>query len=180
MTAIAEPRTAAPLAPSATRARERSRLLVATAGEPDSRGALRTAAALTQRDDAEVMALGVAMPFPNRLGSFASMKSPVMIDDERRCAVLSRIQRSTQRLPAAAEWTKQAAVGMPAETINEVAASWRASMIVLGIGRHTRLDRVFGSETAVAVMRRARIPVLAVPPSTRQLPRHVLVAMDFT
>jgi nucleotide-binding universal stress UspA family protein len=53
-------------------------------------------------------------------------------------------------------------------------------MILLGAGRHKTLDRVFGGETAIAVMRRAHIPVLAAPPGVHGLPSHALVATDFT
>ena len=161
-------------------AAEFSRLLVATAGEPETRGALLVAAALTERDDAQVMALGVAVPFPLQLSGVMSMKSPSEVDDEARRHTTERLQRSLQGVPTADQWTKQVLVGFPADTIAESAATWRASMIVLGIGRHGRVDRVFGRETAVSVIRRACVPVLAVPPSARGLPHHALVATDFT
>ena len=53
-------------------------------------------------------------------------------------------------------------------------------MMILGLGRHNRFDRLFGSETAISVMRHARLPVVAVPETARGLPEHALVAMDFT
>jgi nucleotide-binding universal stress UspA family protein len=156
------------------------RLLVATAGEPESRGALSIAAALTERDDAQVMALGVAVPFPHDLSGILSMKPPAEIDDEARQRVADRLRRGLHGIAAAERWTKQALVGLPAETIADSAAAWRASLILLGIGRHRRVDRVFGQETAIAVIRRACAPVLAAPPGARGLPQHALVAVDFT
>lgn len=159
---------------------ECSRLLVATAGEPETRGALLVAAALTERDDAQVMALGVAVPFPHQLSGMMSMKAPAEIDDEARRLMAERLRRSLDGVPTADRWTKQVLVGLPADTITDSAAAWRASMIILGIGRHGRVGRVFGRETAVSVIRRACVPVLAVPPSARGLPHHALVATDFT
>ena len=53
-------------------------------------------------------------------------------------------------------------------------------MIVLGIGRHNRIDRIFGTETAVAVMRGSTIPVLAVSRRASGLPARAVVALDFT
>jgi nucleotide-binding universal stress UspA family protein len=53
-------------------------------------------------------------------------------------------------------------------------------MIIMGLGHHGRLDRLFGGETTIAVIRRARLPVLVVPPRMRSLPRHAVAALDFT
>jgi nucleotide-binding universal stress UspA family protein len=69
---------------------------------------------------------------------------------------------------------------MPPDLIIAAATRWKASIIVLGIGRHNRVDRVFGTETAVAVMRGARIPVLAVPHRMSALPARAVAALDFT
>jgi nucleotide-binding universal stress UspA family protein len=51
---------------------------------------------------------------------------------------------------------------------------------VLGPGRHALADRLFGSETALRVMRLAHVPVLAVPAEARELPRSAVVAVDFS
>ena len=157
-----------------------ARFLVATAGEPDSRGALAVAAALTERDDSQVMALGVTMPFPRDLSGVLSLKLPMAGEDEARRHTLDQLRRSLQGIPAAERWTKQVLVGVPADTITASAAAWRASLIVLGLGHHSRVDRVLGRETTVSVIRRACMPVLAVPPSAQGLPQHALVAVDFT
>lgn len=108
------------------------------------------------------------------------MRTASTIDEEDRRAVLKHVERSLHFVDAADTWTKQAMVGMPADVIDSVADASHSSMILLGAGRHRTLDRVFGGETAIAVMRRAHVPVLAVPPSVRERPRHALVAADFT
>ncbi|HEY0969427.1 MAG TPA: universal stress protein [Gemmatimonadales bacterium] len=53
-------------------------------------------------------------------------------------------------------------------------------MIVMGIGRHAPMDRVFGSETALQTIRVADRPVLAVAPNFTGLPRRAVVAVDFS
>jgi nucleotide-binding universal stress UspA family protein len=138
------------------------------------------AAALSARDHSDVLALGVALPFPRNHAGLFSMRTATAIDEDDRRAVLKHLERSLHALEAASTWTKQAMVGMPADVINNVASASRASMILLGAGRHKTLDRVFGGETAIAVMRRAHVPVLAAPSGVRELPRHALVATDFT
>jgi nucleotide-binding universal stress UspA family protein len=50
----------------------------------------------------------------------------------------------------------------------------------MGLRPHAFLDRVFRDETALTVMRRASVPVLAVTPLLRRLPRRIAVATDFS
>lgn len=166
--ATATPRLAAP------------RILVATAGDADSVGALHFAAELAQQRAATVMALGVATPFPHNVTTLVSLESPVSMDEDARRRVLAHIRQRVRHLPGADQWFKRAEIGWPADVINDSAAAWNASMIVLGIGRHGRMDRLFRTETAVAVIKRASVPVLAVSTKTRWLPRHACAAVDFT
>jgi len=157
-----------------------TRILVAAAGDRESLGALRLAAALAERDRARVMLLGVTTPFPQNLSTVVSIRQPVAIDEVSRRTLVEELRKSVGQLPGAARWAKRAVVGFPADSIVEEAARWGASLIVLGIGRHGRLRRLLGRETTVAVMRRARVPVLAAHPSATSLPRHALAAVDFT
>ena len=55
-----------------------------------------------------------------------------------------------------------------------------ASMIVVGIGTHRAIDRVLRHEPVLAVARGTTIPVLAVARRASRIPRHALVATDFT
>ena len=156
------------------------RILVASAGDAESAGALRIAAEIAQRGDTLVLALGVASRFPRSAGAVAGVRQPLSPNEEQRRAVLEDLRRSVGELAGLAAWTTRAVVGMPAEAIIDVASQWNASMIVLGIGKHSRLDRLLSRETSVAVMRRARVPVLAVPARARRLPARAVAAIDFT
>lgn len=155
------------------------RLIVATAGDDNSVGALYVASALARRDSARVLALGVTMPFPGDVASIVS-SSPLFIDEKARRELLSLIRARVARVPGTNGWSKRVVVGDPADVVNTVASTSRASMIIMGLGHHGRLDRMFGGETTTAVIRRARQPVLVVPPRMRSLPRHALAALDFT
>ena len=159
---------------------DRLRVVVATAGDPESLGALRVASALTAAHAAEVMALGVSVPFPHTLPSMVTMQSPVAIDEKSRLQTLHDVAASVRDIPGADQWNKAAVVGWPSDAVNRIAASWSASLIIVGLGQHGRLDRLFGTETAIAVMKHAKIPVVAVPAEARGLPRHACVALDFT
>ena len=157
-----------------------ARIVVATDGDRESFGALRIAAALSERPGASVTVVAVVTPFPHTLSTVVRPDQPVAIDERGRRSMHERVERRVRALPGAERWTVQSVVGWPPDAINDVARRWDATLIILGIGRHGRLDRLFGSETAIAVIRHARIPVLAVAPNARELPRRALAAMDFT
>ena len=178
MPAVALPRRRM-RAPSSRRSAA-TRILVATAGEPESLGALSVAAELARQRNVEVMAVGVATPFPHTVSGFVSLKPAIVADEHNRLRVLAQLGTQVEGLAGADRWLKRAAVGFPADVITATAEQWKASLIVLGIGRHNRVDRLFGTETAVAVIKRARLPVLAVTPRTRELPSRACAAIDFS
>ena len=90
MTSVAtRSRRAEPKAPAPERP-----ILVATAGEDESRGALRVAAALAAIDGAPVVALGVAAPFPHNLSARVTLRPPPSIDEQTR----RDLQRADSRL----------------------------------------------------------------------------------
>ena len=70
--------------------------------------------------------------------------------------------------------------GEPERVISRLAEAIGAQMVVVGIGRHDVLDRIFGGETALKVAQRSPVPVLAVPEQSRVLPRSAVVAVDFS
>jgi nucleotide-binding universal stress UspA family protein len=70
--------------------------------------------------------------------------------------------------------------GDPATTIARVAHEANAAMIVSGLGRHSVMDRLFGDETALRLIRVSAVPVLAVTSKFTQAPRRIVVAIDFS
>jgi len=159
---------------------QQTRLLVATTGGSESQGALHLAAGLAARGRTTVLALGVARPFPHATAGLFSLKQPVVLDEESRRDVLENVRRAAGSIEGTEAWEKRALVGMPDDVINEAATTWRASYVILGMRRHSRLDRLFGGETAVAVARKTCVPMIAVPPRIRSLPYRALAAIDFS
>jgi nucleotide-binding universal stress UspA family protein len=70
--------------------------------------------------------------------------------------------------------------GDPERVLPRLATARRAALIVVGLGQHEVIDRIFGSETALKVSRVSRVPVLAVPAQARAVPRRVVVGLDFS
>jgi nucleotide-binding universal stress UspA family protein len=65
-------------------------------------------------------------------------------------------------------------------TLAEEARRRAASLLVMGIGRHNPLDRLFGAETTLATLRESAVPVLAVGMNFPAAPKHAVVGMDFS
>jgi nucleotide-binding universal stress UspA family protein len=154
-------------------------LLVGATGDESSVGALHIAAAIARRSGATVRVVTVSTPFPHAVG-VADVTSPPRLDEENRRAALGAVKARLDGIPDTRPWNVHAMVGWPGEAIVDEAERWPASLIVLGRGAHHAWDRLFGPETAIAVARHARAPVLAVAPSARKIPSRVLAAIDFT
>ena len=156
------------------------RVLVASTGDRGSLGALHVAAELARTHGADVLALGVVVPLPYSVTAGLSPMSPGAVDEEDRRDTFEAIRDRLAELPEAAKWSERVVIGWPTNLINDTAEEWQASLVVLGIGRHGRIERVLGDETAISVVRHARRPVLAVPARVRALPHNAVAAVDFT
>lgn len=158
------------------------RLLAASDASEAAEGALRVAQALAERDGATVTAVSVVEPVPYGMPvPDVAIAVPVLpVADE---AVLAARQQAVSAqgarvgAPLAAVRVETA---MPVQGILQVAAETDAELVVLGIGRHGPLDRLFGSETALQVVRAAQRATLAVPSRMRAVPQHAVVGMDFS
>ncbi len=144
-----------------------------------SLGATHLAAALAGRLGASVTAVGVMGPVSAAVTAVRAA-SPLAADEEGRLELLAIVRSSLAGVPGTNEWEKRAMVGIPSDTINEVAGSDAHTLILLGLGHHGRVDRFFGGETTVPVIQHARVPVLAVASDVRTLPRRAVAAIDFS
>jgi nucleotide-binding universal stress UspA family protein len=159
------------------------RIIVASDGEPAAVGALRVARALAERDGAPVEVVCAVPPFPippSRVGSPAVLGMDEW--DRAACdAARDRVRAQLEQIdPWMATWPITVEIGAPSLVIVRRALTCRASLIVLGLGRHALADRWFGTETALRVMRLTHVPVLAVPFDAPSLPDHAVAAVDFT
>ncbi|HKN66640.1 MAG TPA: universal stress protein, partial [Gemmatimonadaceae bacterium] len=139
-------------------------IIVATDGLPQSRGALAMARALAGRLHATIDVVAVhqspALMAPDgQLLLDPNVTASLRADLTRRV----RDQCTHSRRDGAPAEEVEVLNGEPARVISDVAASRNAQMIVVGIGRHELVDRIFGDETALKVARSSRLPVLAVP-----------------
>ena len=156
-------------------------IAVATDGTHDSDGAVRLGAALAARDRVDLAFLSVIEP-----PAFADDDGGTPADAERltRLAIEGREgELAAQRArtgPDHGPWPYAIHVGHRVDEIVAHAPRHGASLITLGLGSHGVLARLLHRETALGVIRTASTPVLAVPSDVTELPRSVVVAIDFT
>jgi nucleotide-binding universal stress UspA family protein len=157
-------------------------ILVATDGTESSDAALRAGSLLEQRSGAEVVVISVLETMPVIGSEYGMiMPPPVETDEARRNGRMKRVRdQVVESGERASDWKIEVRDGNPPAAIARAAGEHGARVIVIGLGRHQLLDRLFGDETALHVLRQARTPVLAVPPDFDQLPERVVVATDFS
>ena len=159
--------------------RDAAVVLWATDGSEGADGALRVAAARAKATGATLELLTVVQPDPVLAleGAYSSGEMLLASRDVRRHLVEAQVARV---LGPNQSFTLTVADGNPAYTISRIAVERRASMVVVGLGRHFIAHRLFGDETALQLARIARVPVLAVPSNVSDSPRHAVVAIDFS
>ena len=156
--------------------------LVATDAQRASDGALRFAAALQRRDGTALSVISVveprAYPVPVNDLSMSPALAPSAEEEEieaRRVAVHEQCARQAITPPR----DTIVECSLPLSGILFHATARKTDLIVMGLGRHNVVDRLFGSETALHAVRESDIATLAVPGTMASLPRHAIVGTDF-
>ena len=155
--------------------------IVAAVGGVDPDSVLRAARMLAPASAAGVMAVSVLAPLPVAIPGENEWMIPSDYEEERFAdcgAVLS--VRLNAFGGAAPSWSRKVVRGSPAIALADLARQQHAAMLIVGIGRHRPLDRIFGGETALRTIQRATCPVLVVHPEFDGPVHDVVVATDFS
>ena len=157
--------------------REPLRVLLALDGSRASNAALRLARRMAGLGAWAPQAITVTQPLPTYVGDFVLPTPPLAQETIRNNVLLNlRTQLRRHGLP---DWPANVRFGPTGWSIVEAAHELSVQLIVVGLGRHGRIARLFGAETASKVVRKSDLPVLAVHSSIKGLPRVAVVAMDF-
>lgn len=157
-------------------------VLVATDGNTVSHEAVFNAARLAASGfGGTIEVIGVCEPMPGVAAGMDVLPVPAELDEARRGTMLDDLRRSVN-IAAAGDpsWPIHVLVGSPARTLASEAERRAAALLVMGIGRHNPLDRLFGTETTLATLRESRVPILAVGPNFPAAPAHAVVGLDFS
>lgn len=179
MTATIDPRGNAPSANF--NALEQGPIVVATDGSTGSDAALQAAGRMAALLKSKVVVLSVVEPVAAVAGDF-EIASPFhnlqqALRTERMTQVLAQLERLDVR---DADWTLKVEYGDPAYSIATAAQALDATMVITGLGHRELLDRLFGGETTLHIVRASKSPVLAVTSRFEDLPRRAVIATDFS
>ena len=158
------------------RASRSAPIIVGTDSQRQSDGALAMARALADSADAVrlLTVVGTMPVLPDVPGAVNAD-----VEASKHAEAKRNVDAQIERV-----WHDEADVevhaGDPAHVLAKAAHTSGASLIIVGIGRHRVADRLFGSETALRLVRVADRPVLAVADAASQAPRRTVVAVDFS
>ena len=155
-----------------------SPVIIATDGREQSDAAL-VAGRLLAADTDALRVASVLQPMPIMTPEVALPISPD-IEASRRADLKRGVQIQMARAWSGDLADVELYEGDPATTIARLAHESNASMIVAGLGRHRVIDRLFGNETALRLVRVSAVPVLAVTNGLTHAPRRIVVAIDYS
>lgn len=157
-------------------------LLLALAGDEPAMAAIRLTQALARSKGAVptvVRALGdvraaeaSAVPLSGIV--VEQYLGPDYMDECRRA-----LAQQVTSVAGPVDWKLEVTDDAPIDAIVDEALALRAGLIVMGLRRHGVLRRMITRDLLAEVVRVARVPVLAVRPELTDLPRRVVVAIDF-
>lgn len=154
-------------------------LLVAIDATTGSDAALRAARAIAAHTGQQVNLLAVFAPAPI-MGAEVQVAIATRGESDQRLALKMELSEQFERIGIPDAWPLDIVMGDPAATIAHAAASLGADMVIMGLGGHELVDRIFGDEMVLRVLRLGTTPVLAVAPSFHALPCHALATVDFS
>lgn len=158
-------------------------VLLATDGSEGADGAVAVAAKLVQQRRARVQVMTVVEPVPvSSVAGIIGLEERIPREDDDPGEAQRRVVRhQLGRYQGTADLLDIAAPsGAPAAAIAAAASIAEPALIILGLRRHSLLDRVFRDETTLKVMRRVSVPVLGVTPLAADLPKRAVVGVDFS
>jgi nucleotide-binding universal stress UspA family protein len=160
---------------------DRRPIFVATHGMKESDVAVRAADQLAQASDRAVTVVAVLEPPPLVAGEYGFVIPVDDLAEERRDVLLERVRGQLKDvLGRDPGWPIEQRSGDPPSTIAKVAQAADAEVIVMGLGHHQLMDRMFGNETTLHTLRATHTPIFAVTHSYSALPQRAIVGVDFS
>jgi nucleotide-binding universal stress UspA family protein len=156
---------------------QRRTIVLAVKGGPECAAATCMAAALAESRGAQPMVIRAYFPAP----ALAMTPRPATVwaasaVHATRHGVRHELLSAS---PTAGEWPILVIAGAPSEVIAATAREVDAALIVTGLHARSGVRPTVPAETALRLMRITGIPVLAVTPSLRSLPKRTVVEVDF-
>lgn len=156
-------------------------IVVATDGSTGSDAALQTAGHLAALHKSKVVVLSAVEPVAAVPGDFEIVRPFHDLQQALRTERMTKVLAQLERVGAGdAGWTMKIEYGEPAYSIATATQDLDATMVITGLGHRELLDRLFGGETALRIVRASKSPVLAVTNRYEELPKRAVIATDFS
>lgn len=156
-------------------------ILLATDGSPDTEALCAAAHFVASRWQVPVEVIAVCEPTPLAPAVGGGVVSAPEIDAIRQQTLREDVRRAIAlSVRGDASWPIEVPVGTPSEVVARTACQRDARLIIMGIGRHNAFDRLLGTETTLATVRKSCTPILAVGASFAGQLQHAVVGMDFS
>jgi nucleotide-binding universal stress UspA family protein len=160
------------------RARQTSPVIVATDGRDQSDAAM--AVGRIMAGDAAALRVVTVLKALPMVSPEAALPVAPDVQAARRAEQRRAVIEQATRIWGEPIVDVELAEGDPAATIATIANDSNATMIVSGIGRHQVMDRLFGDETAIRLVRMSSVPVLTVAGGLTGAPHRIVIAADFS
>lgn len=164
-----------------TRAVVDAPILLAADGRGSASSAILLAQRLAERWQAPVVVVSVVeAPSAYRDDAPSVVDASIVttgMQAERAAAVRRDLHAALGMEP---DWPLEIGVGQTPRVLARRARELGARLLVLGLGRHSPVDRLFGHGTALRTLRMADRPLLAVQEGLDALPTRALLATDFS
>lgn len=159
-------------------AKAKTSIVVATDGTSQSEQAIAIARVLAARDGYEIRVVTVVDHLPMPWGGVDRH----VVSEYEKSLQTEAIGKAKRQIASFGleSWPISVQTGDPATRITALAKDLDARLVLVGLGGHGATARLFGSETALRLVRVSHTPVLAVAPQLRDLPGRIVVAMDFS
>ena len=176
--------TAPALRDGALSARGTKGPIIAAVGPTGGESVLRMTRVIAGRHLREALVVSVVSPLPVYAIDISQPMLNTWPIEERRSERLQTVHNRLHQVGPWLPWRDEPEVeityGEASTSIADIARERDAALIVVGAGPHDLRHRLFGTETALATMRKVHCPVLTVSENAQDLPKVVVVATDFS
>jgi nucleotide-binding universal stress UspA family protein len=156
-------------------------ILVATDGSSAGESAFQAASLIAGKSGSKVSVLVIVEPLPVLMPDPALISEPLVTPPEMLDQARDKVVEQMRALaPAGLKWTAEAGYGRPSAEIVDKANDEKARLIVIGLVQHKVIDRLLDGDTALEIVRHSRMPVLLSASKWTELPKSVVVAVDFS
>ena len=153
-------------------------VLVATDGSRPSSAAIKLTRIMSRDGLWAPSVITATLPLPVAVGDMILPMPPLGYETVANDNLLASMAQQIKRYGDPV-WPLSLEFGRPAPAILEAARRRGSGLIVLGLGKHGHIGRLFGAETAAHVARHAAVPVLAVHQRLWTRPSIAVVGVDF-